>query len=129
MQVKFWSQTFEINMYVACIGGFFVAIIGSMLGFGGGPLLLPLMVLALGLPIYVALGSSLLSIFFNSVMGSVRHIQLGHFDYRLFLMMLPAAIMGGYIGPQIAKRMSPVMVKRIAAIGLLVLSLDLLRFI
>ena len=34
--------------------------------------------------------------------------------------------MGGYIAPQIAKRVSPLGVKRIAAVGLIILGLILL---
>jgi len=40
--------------------------------------------------------------------------------------MFPAAIIGGYIGPQIAQRVSPLVVKRVAVAGLLLLALSLL---
>jgi hypothetical protein len=40
--------------------------------------------------------------------------------------MFPAAILGGFIGPQIAKRVSPLVVKRVAVAGLVILSLNLL---
>ncbi|SPQ00694.1 conserved hypothetical protein [Candidatus Sulfobium mesophilum] len=40
--------------------------------------------------------------------------------------MFPAAILGGFIAPQIAKRVSPIVVKRIAVAGLLLLALNLL---
>jgi len=75
---------------------------------------------------YIVVGSSLLAIFFSTAMGSVRHMQFGNFDLVLFLVMFPAAIIGGYIGPQIAKKVSPTMVKRIACAGLILLGLNLL---
>jgi uncharacterized membrane protein YfcA len=40
--------------------------------------------------------------------------------------MFPAAILGGYIAPQIAKRVSPLVVKRVAVVGLTLLALNLL---
>jgi uncharacterized membrane protein YfcA len=40
--------------------------------------------------------------------------------------MFPAAILGGYIAPQIAKRVSPLVIKRIACVGLVLLALNLL---
>jgi len=43
-----------------------------------------------------------------------------------FLIMFPAAILGGFIGPRIAKRLSPIVVKRVAVVGLLILALSLL---
>ncbi|NLI32293.1 MAG: sulfite exporter TauE/SafE family protein, partial [Deltaproteobacteria bacterium] len=98
----------------------------SMFGFGGGPFMVPLMTVGLGLPMYVVVGSSLLAIFFNTVVGSVRHFQFGNFDLVFFLVMFPAAILGGYIAPQIAKRVSPIVVKRVAVAGLLILAGNLL---
>jgi uncharacterized membrane protein YfcA len=129
MEIEFWGQKFKINLFVGCIGGFVIAIVASMFGFGGGPFMMPLMVLGMGLPMYVVVGSSLLAIFFNTVIGSFQHYRFGNFDLLFFLIMFPAAILGGYIGPQIAKRVSPLVVKRIAAIGLVILGLILLGVI
>ena len=126
MKVDFWGHEFEVNMWVGCLGGFLIAIMSSMFGFGGGPFMVPLMTVALGLPMYIVVGSSLLAIFFNTAMGTVRHMQFGNFDLLLFLAMFLAALLGGYLGPQIAKRVSPQVVKRVACAGLLLLALNLL---
>ena len=126
MIVEFWGHEFKVNILLGCIGGFLIAVVSSMFGFGGGPFMVPLMTIGLGLPMYVVVGSSLLAIFFNTLMGSMRHFQFGNFDLLFFLVMFPAAIIGGFIGPQIAKRISPLMVKRIAAAGLAILALNLL---
>jgi len=126
MKVDFWGQEFQVNMVVGCIGGFLIAIMSSMFGFGGGPFMVPLMTLGLRLPMYIVVGSSLLAIFFNSAMSSLRHYQFGNFDLVLFLVMFPAAIIGGYVGPMIAKKLSPVMVKRVACAGLTILGTKLL---
>ena len=126
MIVVFWGHEFKVNILLGCIGGFLIAVVSSMFGFGGGPFMVPLMTIGLGLPMYVVVGSSLLAIFFNTLMGSMRHFQFGNFDLLFFLVMFPAAILGGFIGPQIAKRISPLMVKRIAAAGMAILALNLL---
>jgi uncharacterized membrane protein YfcA len=126
MKVEFWGQEFEANMIVGCIGGFLIAVMSSMFGFGGGPFMVPLMTVAMRLPMYIVVGSSLLAIFFNTAMGTLRHYQFGNFDLLFFLAMFPAALLGGYIGPQIAKRVSPIVVKRVACVGLLLLALNLL---
>jgi uncharacterized membrane protein YfcA len=126
MIVTFWGHDFKVNMFVGCTGGFLIAIVSSMFGFGGGPFMVPLMTIALGLPMYVVVGSSLLAIFFNTLMGSMRHYQFGNFDWLMFVIMFPAAILGGYIAPKIAKRISPLTVKRIAVAGLVILALNLL---
>lgn len=126
MIVNFWGQEFKVNIIFGCLGAFCIAIISSMFGFGGGPFMSPLMAVGLGLPMYVVVGSSLLAIAFNSLTGSLRHFQFGNFDLTFFLIMFPAAILGGYIAPQIAKRISPLWVKRVAVVGLTILALNLL---
>jgi uncharacterized membrane protein YfcA len=126
MIVEFWGQEFKVNIIFGCIGAFLLAIVASMFGFGGGPFMVPLMTVGLGLPMYLVVGSSLTAIFFNTLMGTMRHYQFGNFDMTFFLIMFPAAILGGYIAPQIAKRISPIMVKRVAVAGLLLLGLNLL---
>ncbi len=126
MIVEFWGHEFKVNILLGGIGGFLIAVVSSMFGFGGGPFMVPLMTIGLRLPMYVVVGSSLLAIFFNTLMGSMRHFQYGNFDHLFFLVMFPAAIIGGFIGPQIAKRISPLTVKRIAAAGLAILALNLL---
>ena len=126
MKVEFWGQEFKVNMVVGCIGGFLIAVLSSMFGFGGGPFMVPLMTVVLRLPMYLVVGSSLLAIFFSTTVSSMRHYQFGDFDLLFFLAMFPAAILGGYIAPQIAKRVSPTVVKRVACVGLILLALNLL---
>ena len=126
MIVEFWGHEFKVNIAIGCIGGFLIAIVSSMFGFGGGPFMVPLMTVGLGLPMYIVVGSSLLAIFFNTLMGTMRHYQFGNFDLLFFVIMFPAAIIGGFIAPQIAKRVSPLVVKRVAVAGLLILAMNLL---
>jgi uncharacterized membrane protein YfcA len=126
MVVEFWGQEFKVNIVFGCIGAFLLAIVSSMFGFGGGPFMVPLMSVGLGLPMYLVVGSSLTAIFFNTLMGTMRHYQFGNFDMTFFLIMFPAAILGGYIAPKIAKKVSPLTVKRIASAGMVILALNLL---
>lgn len=126
MRIEFWGQEFKVNLAIGIPGAFLIAIASSMFGFGGGPFMVPLMAVGLRLPMYVIVGSSLLAIFFNTLMGTFRHYGFGNFDLIFFLIMFPGAILGGYIGPKIAKRLNPVMVKRVACVGLLILALQLL---
>lgn len=126
MKVEFWGQEFKVNLFIGIPGAFLIAVASSMFGFGGGPFMVPLMAVGLRLPMYVIVGSSLLAIFFNTLMGSLRHYGFGNFDPTFFLLMFPAAIIGGYVGPRIAKRLNPVVVKRVACVGLLILAFQLL---
>lgn len=129
MKVEFWGQEFKANMIIGCTGGFLIAIISSMFGFGGGPFMVPLMTVLMGLPMYIVVGSSLLAIFFNTAMASSRVIGFGNVDFLLFAFMATGAIIGGTLGPQVAKRINPLWTKRVAVVGLSILGLMLLGVI
>ncbi len=126
MKIEFWGQEFKANLFIGIPGAFLIAVVSSMFGFGGGPFMVPLMAVGMRLPMYVIVGSSLLAIFFNTLMGTFRHYGFGNFDLIFFLIMFPGAILGGYLGPKIAKKLNPVIVKRVACVGLLILALQLL---
>lgn len=129
MKINFWGQEFKANMIIGCLGGLIIAIASSMFGFGGGPFVVPLMTVLMGLPMYVVVGSSLLAIFFNTSMATSRVIGLGNCDFVLFAFMAAGAILGGFIGPQIARRLNPLWVKRVAVVGLTILALMLIGVI
>jgi hypothetical protein len=61
MTVEFWGHEFKVNIIIGCLGGFLIAIVSSMFGFGGGPFMTPLLAVGLGLPMYLVVGSSLLN--------------------------------------------------------------------
>ena len=50
MNIEFWGQQFKVNIVLGCIGAFLIAIISSMFGFGGGPFMVSLLTVGLGLP-------------------------------------------------------------------------------
>ena len=129
MKVEFWGQEFSVNMIFGCIGGFLIAILSSMFGFGGGPFMVPLMTVGLRLPMFIVVGSSLLAIFFNTMVSTIQHYRFGNFDWVFFCAMFPAAIIGGWVGPKIAQRVSPLVVKRVAVVGLLILAISLLGWL
>lgn len=126
MTIEFWGETFQANMIIGCLGGFIIAVASSLGGFGGGPFVVPMMTVLMGLPIYVVVGSSLLAIFFNTLMASSRFYFFGQTDLLLFAVMAIGAVSAGFIAPRIAKRLSPIWVKRVAVIGCTYLALKLL---
>jgi uncharacterized membrane protein YfcA len=125
MIIHFWGQEIKTNPFVGVIGAFIIAVVSSMFGFGGGPFMVPLMTVLMGMPMYVVVGSSLLAIFFNTLIATSKNVFFDTVDYKLFAIMAVAAILGGYLGPQIAKRISPVWVKRVAVVLLLALASQL----
>ena len=84
--------------------GIIIGFITGLLGAGGGFLLIPTLVLVLGLPMKEAVGTSLLIIALNSLIGFTG--DLGHFmiEWKLLLRVTLIAIIGILIGGQLAKK-------------------------
>ena len=81
----------------AILVSFVVGFISSLFGIGGGSLMVPVMLLAFHFPPHVAVGTSMLLIFFSSIIGSGSHILQGHVIWLYALALVP----GGYIGAKI----------------------------
>ena len=73
---------------IGLLGGFF----GSLLGLGGGIVVVPLLTLASGLPMHAAVGVSLLGVVATSLAASARYLRLGLVDVRLAVTLESASI-------------------------------------
>ena len=74
-------------------GGF-----GSLVGIGGGLIIVPLLSIGLGHDVKAAIAASLIGVIATSLSASPRYIRTGIADRRLGLMLLVAAALGGLTG-------------------------------
>jgi uncharacterized protein len=74
-------------------GGF-----GSLVGIGGGLIIVPLLSVVLGHDVKVAIAASLIGVIATSLSASPRYIRSGLADRRLALSLLVAATLGGLTG-------------------------------
>ena len=83
-----------------------VGLLTGFLGVGGGFLVVPALVLALGLPMGFAAGTSLVVITITSAAALVVRAGTGtHPDWGLVALLTVAAVVGGYLGARAAARM------------------------
>lgn len=85
--------------------GVVVGFLTGLFGVGGGFLIIPALVLLLGLPMTVAVGTSLLVIVINSAAGFAAHAGDTTLDYRLTAAFTLAAIVGSVTAGQAATRL------------------------
>lgn len=80
--------------------GLGIGFIAGLFGVGGGFLIVPSLVF-LGLPIHVAIGTSLACITISSLSSAYTHIRAGRVLYRVAFMKevfsIPAAVLGAYL--------------------------------
>ena len=78
------------------------SVLGSMLGLGGGIIIIPLFTLWLGVDPKIAIGASAVSVVTNSVVGSRRHLLNGFVNFRLAMILQSTTAAGAIIGALIA---------------------------
>ena len=75
---------------------------GSLLGLGGGVLLVPLLTLGFGYPIVVAAGASLVAVIATSAGAAAHYVRTGQADVRLGLVLEMATVVGALVGGLLA---------------------------
>ena len=67
------------------------------------------------------------TVLFSQASGIYNYSKIRFISWKLGVTLGPI-MLAGFVAPQIAKRISPLWVKRVAVMGLLALSLNLLGF-
>ena len=97
----------KLLAYGICVG-----LVTGLLGAGGGFLIIPTLVLLIGLPMKEAIGTSLLIIAMNSLLGftgDIGHLQP---DWKLLLTLTAISIAGIFIGIAIGKKIPGAKLKK-----------------
>ncbi|MFP5372225.1 MAG: sulfite exporter TauE/SafE family protein, partial [Actinomycetes bacterium] len=92
--------------------GVVVGFLTGLFGVGGGFLILPALVLLLGLPITVAVGTSLVIIVINSVAGLAAHAGDAALDYPVVGAFTVAAVVGSLAASRLAYRLPAARLRR-----------------
>lgn len=88
----------EAPALVLFVTGAATGLLGAMLGLGGGVFLVPLLTLALGVPIRVAIAASLISVMATAVASATVNLDRGLVNIRLGLMLEVATAAGALLG-------------------------------
>lgn len=83
-------------------GGFVAGVVSSVLGVGGGIIMVPLLALGLGYGQHVAEGTSLAVIVPTAVTGARRHAASGFTDWHLGVRLGVGALVGALVGASLA---------------------------
>lgn len=123
-----------IKIFTLLLYGVAVGLVTGFLGAGGGFLLIPALVLLVKIPMKKAIGTSLLIIALNSLIGFTGDI--GHFaiDWKFLIIITSIAIAGVFIGSFLSKKMDGEKLKKtfgwfVLVMGIYILVKELLPLI
>jgi uncharacterized membrane protein YfcA len=92
-----WVRLVLVGLGVGFLTGFF--------GVGGGFLIVPALVVMLGLPMHLAVGTSLLVIALNALWGLIGNLRFGTLDWPLTLLFAIGGVGGVLAGGKLAGRL------------------------
>jgi uncharacterized membrane protein YfcA len=115
IQLKSGEETFRINLWLALPVTVLTGLTSGMVGVSGGSFLVPLMVVACGVPMHVAVGTSSSLIAGIALMGFAGHAVHGHFNPAWALPLAAVTIVGGALGGRLALKAKPKHLKQLFA--------------
>lgn len=97
-------QVISFSMLTAAGLCFVIGFLGGMLGIGGGPLLVPAMIYALGYPVHIATATSQFVITLTSAGSALVHLSAGEVLLRRALALSLGAMAGAPLGALLSRR-------------------------
>jgi len=119
-QFGYWNHSFgecdyRVNLWMAIPITALVGFFAGMLGISGGSFKIPLMVLACGVPMKIAIGTSSAMVAVTALMGFAGHSIAGDFNPVWAVPLACVAALGGLVGGKISIRTEPLRLKKIFA--------------
>lgn len=98
------TNTFDVIELI--VAGIFVGLVGTLIGAGGGFLIVPFLIVIYGFSPQHAVGTSMAVVFFNALSGTFSYIEQRRVDYELgvkfAVLAAPGVIIGAIIEQQIS---------------------------
>lgn len=129
-QIDIISSVMEftiVSFLILLASGFFVGILGSVLGIGGGIFLVPVLVLYFGVPIHQAVATSLMAIIAASSAVASVNVERGLANMRLGIFFEISTAMGSIAGALVSSRLPASAVQTMFAAVLVPTALVMLR--
>ena len=119
-QFGYWNRSFggydyRVNLWMAIPITALVGFFAGMLGISGGSFKIPLMVLACGVPMKIAIGTSSAMVAVTALMGFAGHSIAGDFNPIWAVPLACVAALGGLVGGKISIKIEPLRLKKIFA--------------
>jgi len=112
---QFGEHQYVVNLWLALPITAATGLVAGMVGVSGGSFKVPLMVLACGVPMRVAVGTSSAMIAATALMGFIGHSAGGDFNATWAIPASVVAVAGGLLGGKFSLKTKPENLKKIFA--------------
>lgn len=119
---KYGEEKYSVNLLIGLPIAALAGIVAGLLGIGGGVIIIPLLVLLLGVPMKIAVGTSCFMAGITALFGFWGHFFAGHFEPKMALIMALVVFAGAQAGSRISIKVDKILLKKIFAIFLFLIS-------
>ncbi|GAH19808.1 unnamed protein product [marine sediment metagenome] len=119
---KFGEEEYSVNLLIGLPLTALAGLMAGLLGIGGGIIKVPLMVLLLGVPMKIAVGTSCFMVGITALFGFWGHFFTGHFVPKMALILALVVFAGAQAGSRISIKVDKILLKKIYAIFLFLIS-------
>jgi uncharacterized membrane protein YfcA len=124
MRWRFYRSGLYISPFAPLILGIVIGILTTLMGVGGGFILVPAMLYVLGMSAGVVVGTSLFQILFTTMAATMMHSLTTHaVDIVLAGLLLLGSVTGAQVGAKIAVSAKPELLRLILAAIVLVVAI------
>ena len=126
LKMRFRTSNLYISSIPAIFIGFFVGILASIMGIGGGFIIVPAMIYILGMPTKVVVGTSLFQIIFVTGVTTYLHaVKNFSVDIILSFLLLVGGVIGAQFGVRIGLKLKAEQLRILLAILVLAMCLKI----
>jgi uncharacterized protein len=124
LKMRFPRSRLYISAIPPLVIGWVVGLLTSLLGVGGGFIMVPAMIYLLRMPTNIVIGTSMFQIIFVTAVVTVLHASLNHsLDVVLALILAAGGVIGGQFGVRAGQKLRGEQLR--ALLGLMVLAVAL----
>ena len=120
------SEIGSVSCWVLVAVGVLIGFLSGALGVGGGFISLPLLIYAIGVPVIMAVGTSLIIVFLTSSYGAFAYAITGHVEGITAVVILVGSLLGLQLGGMAAKAGAEMRIKFLFALLLLCVAVSVL---
>jgi hypothetical protein len=110
---------YDASIYRGLALLFLGGVASGFFGIGGGLIVVPILSSIVGLPMHIAVATSMLTMIFTSISGASTHIMLGHVLLEYAAPLLIGIVIGAQLGARTAKHLKSVSLERVFALVVL----------
>jgi len=123
-KMRFKKSRLYISALLPLAIGCAVGILSSIMGVGGGFIMVPAMIYLLGMPTGVVIGTSLFQIIFVTALTTVFHsVNTQTVDIPLAILLLIGAVTGAQLGAKVGMKLKPEQMRALLALIVLLVGL------